>query len=63
MFVKILTTCIIASYAMFGVNVDYCNSCGMLWDRPDFTYATYGDECEYFGWICPECVDYWLGEE
>ena len=58
MFVELFTAAIIASYALFGVDVAYCDSCGELWDQPDMTLTAYANEM-HFGEICPDCVDFW----
>lgn len=58
MFVKILTTALILSYAAFGVDVGCCDSCGNLWDQEFMTLTAYANEM-HFGELCPVCVEFW----
>ena len=57
MYVKILTSALWLSFAMFGVDVNWCDSCGALWDAGDMVLTFYGDG--WHGFICPSCVDFW----
>ena len=59
MYVQVLTTALYLSFAMFGVDVSWCDSCGSLWDAADMTMAFYGDG--WHGLICPDCLRHWLG--
>ena len=59
MYVKILTLALTLSYASFGVNVGWCDSCGSLWDQEDMSLRIYGEE-RCIGEICPDCAEYWL---
>ena len=49
-----LSLALTLSYAVYGVNVGWCDSCGSL--------RIYGEE-RWIGEICPDCVEYWLGDE